>query len=496
MKQDFRYLDDALSHWAQHSPDAPALRLMGQVTSYKALDDMANAVASALIEQGVMQGARVVLHGAKSVQLIAAAYGALRVGALYVPIDPTAPRERVMSQLSTVTPACILADERRLGDLKKAGIEAMHLDACVRLDTPIDQAALAERRAARQPQSGAYILMTSGSTGAPKGIEHTHKSGLAYASMSADLCQLTALDRVSHHTPMHFDMSIFDIFATAQVGACTVIIPEMHTKMPASLADLVQQEAITVWYSVPFAMIQLSERSALESKDLSALRVVMFAGETMPPAALKAFAKHVPDATFINAYGPTETNHCTSARFKAQDLDGVSALPIGVPEKDVQARIAQSGELLIASDQVMRGYWQDDARTHAAFATLADEDGVARRYYQTGDLVTRAADGALTLLGRADRQIKLRGYRIELDEIERALTNTPGVTEAAVVLQDAHIVAFFTGTALPEPCFVKTHIAQSLPPYALPEKLIALKQFLRTSTGKIDRNALIGQLNG
>lgn len=492
------FLDSALLDGAKNRPDADAVRNLGQVTSYAELNEAANKIAATLLEMGVESGDRVVIFAAKSQYAIAAIYGVLRVGGIYVPIDPTAPNERVRAQIKAASPSCALADTRRKLRLVESRMMLPCIDISKNIPTRVNASWLKSRAQERAMDDGAYILMTSGSTGTPKGILHTHRSGMAYATMAAKLCDLAVSDRVSHHTPLHFDMSIFDIFACAQAGACVVVIPEMHTKMPASLASLLEQEQITVWYSVPYALIQLNERGALGTCDLSKLRIVMFAGETMPPAAIKAFATHVPNAAFINAYGPTETNHCVSAKLSSNDLDGISAIPIGLPDSGVEIRVAgrepsmASGELLIASDQVMQGYWQNEKLSKQSFETLPDASGTMRKFYRTGDIVQIKSDGQIMLLGRADRQIKLRGYRIELDEIERSLANTKGVSEAAVVYENGCITAFVTGANLPDVSEITDHISQYLPAYAQPERIIPLDHFARTSTGKIDRKALIG----
>lgn len=497
----FHFLDDALDYWAGRTPTAAAISLLGRAASYSELNERVDSLAAVLLSQGVDQGDRVVLHARKSVEAIAAIYAVVRIGAIYVPIDPTAPLDRCATLIEMADPKLILADDacaKRLVDLATK-VECLSFSGDLALGS--EAADVDERKLNRTIDDSAYILMTSGSTGSPKGILHTHKSGMAYATMAANLVEMSRDDRVSHHTPLNFDMSIFDVFATAQAGACVVVMPEAYTKMPASLSKLVQDEKISVWYSVPFALAQFVERGALDDRDLSALRLVMFAGEKMPPAILQSFARYVPNAIFMNAYGPTETNHCTTAEFRKQELDGSTALPIGHPDVGVAIRIgdgpepATSGELLVASDQLMQGYWNDAERTNAAFVLLPDESGVSRRFYRTGDIVEQESDGTLNLVGRADRQVKLRGFRIELDEIELSLNNAPSVSEAAVVLQNQRICAFVSGRALSDLSLIKTHIAKTLPPYAIPEEFISLERLDRTATGKIDRNALIGHLH-
>lgn len=493
------FLDDPITHNAQASPDAQALCMLGQGLSYAALNEQVDQIATVLLERSVAKGDRVIICAAKSPLAIAAIYAVLRIGAIYVPIDPAAPVERLAAQIANVSPVLIIADATRLGALADSARSVPLLDLGQPMTGKTSPDKLRDRCAKRSADDPAYILMTSGTTGSPKGIVHTHKSGLAYAQMAANLCALRSSDRVSHHTPAHFDMSIFDIFSTAVAGACVVIIPEMHAKLPASLSELTQSEGITVWYSVPYALIQMVERGALAERDLSALRIVMFAGEKMPPAALKAFSNHAPNAVFLNAYGPTETNHCTTSVLKHDDLDGTSPLPIGLPDVGVTARIgpdsaeASTGELLIAGDQVMSQYWNAPDQTAATFCTLPDSSGQIRRFYCTGDIVRRTETGALMLIGRKDRQIKLRGYRIELDEVELALVNTPFVTEAVVMARDQALRAFVTGASKCDLEQVKRQVESVLPPYAVPQHIEWLESMPRTSTGKIDRAKLVGK---
>ncbi len=490
------FLDDALSHWALQTPDSIAIRFGAESVSYRALNDMASAIAGRLIKTGISRGDRVAIVSAKSPQAIAAINGIVRAGAVYVPIDPTAPKGRMKRLFSSTTPALVLADSNAMASLSRWQTEIPCLELADQFVYQSAAEVVEDRKHQRKPEDAAYILMTSGSTGEPKGICHTHKSGQAYATMASQLCKLTQADRVSHHTPLHFDMSIFDIFSTAHAGATCIIIPEIYSKVPASLAKLVEEERITVWYSVPFALVQLNERGALDSHDLSALRIVMLAGERIPPGSLKDFSRHAPKALYMNAYGPTETNHCTTAVFKSNELDGVTPLPIGMPAQGVTIKLTDegydqdSGELLIAADQVMRDYWQDTQRTDDAFVSLPDQNGNLRKFYHTGDIVRVSPDGNLVLLGRTDRQIKLRGFRIELDEVELTLCRTPGIVEAAVIVAGDELWAYVTGPNSEHVEAIRAHAAANLPAYAVPTCIVPMAKLDRTSTGKIDRRAL------
>lgn len=492
------FLDDALRRYAQVTPEAAAVSTLGEITTYAALNSKVDKIANALITMGIERGDRVAVCSVKGAETIAAIYAILRIGGVYVPIDPAAPTERIEAQVSIVSARLVITDTARKTKFSSVLSESELFD----ISQPLDEFSGNLEPACgpdRSTEDPAYILMTSGTTGAPKGIVHTHKSGLAYAKMASKLCALRASDRVSHHTPIHFDMSIFDIFSTAQAGACSVVIPEMHAKLPASLSELTEKERITVWYSVPYALIQMVERGVLEDRNLEALRIVMFAGEKMPPAALKALSKHTPNAKFLNAYGPTETNHCTTAVMTHAELDGTSPLPIGRPDIGVTARIGigpedeETGELLIASEQVMLEYWRDSGLTEAAFCDLPDTDGSVRRFYRTGDIVRRAESDDIFLIGRKDRQVKLRGFRIELDEVELALVNTPRVTEAVATVCGDEIHAYVTGGSKEDLSNVRSKVEAVLPRYAVPHHIEWLEEMPRTSTGKIDRAKLAGQ---
>ena len=468
-------LDAALTHWAQHTPDAIAVRFGGNSFTYRELEAATESVAGGLVKAGVAPGDRVAVHTNKGFPAIAAVFGALRAGAVYVPIDPAAPKARVEKILTDCGVRCVLVDPQR----NASGTQTRNF---IDISDAIAQNARVQA-VARSTDDLAYILYTSGSTGAPKGICHTHKSGMAYARMSAELCRLAPSDRVSHHTPLHFDMSIFDVFATVLAGATIVVIPEMHAKMPASLSQLIQKEGVTVWYSVPFAMSQLVSRGCLHERDFSALRVVMFAGEVMPPRTLAEFAKHASRAELLNAYGPTETNHCLTARIDRTTLDGDSPLPIGHPDEGIKARINTAGELLIAGDQVMAGYWKDPLRTSKAMINAQDN----AQYYNTGDVVTQRRDGQFMLVGRSDRQVKIRGYRVELDEIERVLGVLPAIEEIALAYDAENDVlkAAFSGSATAD--LLRTHALDNLPSYMVPQEIVQVPALVRTSTGKIDR---------
>jgi acyl-coenzyme A synthetase/AMP-(fatty) acid ligase len=314
---------------------------------------------------------------------------------------------------------------------------------------------------------------------------------------------------LSNHAPLHFDLSTFDLFAGALAGATTVVIPEALTKFPASLAKFIEQEKISVWYSVPFALIQMLLRGGLEGRDFSALRWLLFAGEVFPTKHLRELMAQLPDIRFSNLYGPTETNVCTY--YHVTELpEGDDTIPIGrvcanaeglVVDGDNQpVANGQVGELLIRGPIVMRGYWGQPEKTERGFfrrKVLAYGEDI---YYRTGDLVQLQPDGNYKYLGRKDRQIKTRGYRVELDEIEVALLSHELVQEAAVYpIPDGEGSNLIEAAVIPQEgveltvAQLEAHVAAKLPPYAIPAHIIITADFPRTSTGKINRRELQAQ---
>ncbi|MEL6642303.1 MAG: amino acid adenylation domain-containing protein [Pseudomonadota bacterium] len=493
-----QYIDEIVRVWARETPDAVAFKFAEEALTYHALDDAADRLAKMLIEGGVRPGDRVGVYVDKSLDTAIAIYGIMRTGAAYVPMDPGAPEERLVQIAAACGLKAIVSQERKAAGYRAVIAAAPDLacvlgaDGAVLWATDVPQNRGAPR--ARRTDDPAYIVFTSGSTGTPKGITHTHETGLAYVRMSVDLYGVTQEDRLSNHSPLHFDMSTFDMFSGPYAGATTVIISEMHMKLPASLAQLIEQERLTIWYSVPHALIQLVERGAIENRDFSALRWVIFGGEPMLPDQLRAFGLHTPNARFSNSFGPAEVNQCSYKHLDLADIDG-TPISIGTPCAHADLVIldgderADEGELFVATPAMMVGYWNDPERNAQAFRVI---DG--RRHYLTGDLVRRDSAGELHFLGRADRQVKVRGFRVELDEIELLMSRHDDVSEAAAVVigNPARIAAYITARpgATPDTADLRAFAAQALPPQAVPTILSILPEFKRTATGKIDRKHL------
>lgn len=515
-------LSQILDRSAKQFPEREAFRYEGESLTYGELLLRANGLAHTLISMGVKRGDRVGIYLSKSLESAIAIYGIWKANAAYVPLDPNAPiartayainhcgiRHLITQKSKRLRLPELLAASPNLGcviGLPKSFNLERSIDRCDWSDISLSDAS---PKVSVMEQDLAYVMYTSGSTGTPKGIMHTHRSGLSYARMAAHTYDLTHEDRLGNHSPLHFDMSTLDYFSGPLVGATTVIIPEAYTKIPASLSQLAQDEALTVWYSVPFALIQLLLRGALEKRDLSSLRWVLFGGEPYPAKYMYGLMERLPQARFSNVYGPAEINQCSY--YHVPPLAQGQAIPeeiapigqiwanaeeIVVDEQDNPVSAGDIGELLVRTPTMMAGYWQRPDLNEGAFyrTEVANQTAV---FYRTGDLVQQQPDGNYQFVGRKDRQIKTRGYRVELDEVEAALVGHPQVEEAAAyavpVEASGHqveaAVILKAEAALSEAELLR-YVGERLPGYAVPRRVAIATTFPRTGTGKIDRRAL------
>jgi amino acid adenylation domain-containing protein len=513
-------LPQAVTYAAERSPDHEAIRFQSHALTYEELEHRSNSLARVLIEEGVVRGDRVGIYMHKSLESAIALYGIMKAGAVYVPLDPLAPHARLQHVIRDCDIRCLVTKEAKREPLREILATQTSVEFLIGLEAqdgwPVRTVTWDEVFSVPSesvPDVGtieddlAYILYTSGSTGNPKGIMHTHRSGLSFAVWAAETYSLASTDRLSNHAPLHFDLSTFDFFAGALAGATTTIIPEALTNFPSNVARLIEGERLSIWYSVPYALIQLVTRGGIESRDLSSLRWVLFAGEPFPTKHLRELMARLPDARFSNLYGPTETNVCTYYHVLPLAEESDEPIPIGrvcenaegvvVDADDQLVEPGGTGELLIRGPLVMRGYWGRPDLTEQGLSHRQLFPHYREVFYRTGDLVQLDPSGNYRYLGRRDRQIKTRGYRVELDEIEVALLAHDLVEEAAVFpVPDGKgsnliEVAVTTKESIPlDVTDLFEHLASRLPPYAVPAKITVVADFPRTSTGKVDRRAL------
>lgn len=495
-------LPQLLTESAARWPDKEAVRCLGQGLTYRELDQKTDQVARALQAAGVRRGDRVGIYLPKSLDTIISLYGILKAGAVYVPLDPKAPSAR----LAYITRDCdirvLVTDAGQARGVAALQFAGATLRSIIWTDELPAGDAAPPAPAGGSDTDLAYILYTSGSTGDPKGVMIAHRTVFTFINWCAEIFQLTPNDRVTSHAPIHFDLSTFDIFVATKAGATIVMVPEQLSVFPHQVVDLLAQEKITVTYLVPSLLSMMVSYGQLGKSDLSALRLILFAGEVFPIKYLRQLVAAVPGAAYYNLYGPTETNVCTFYRVEPGDVtpERTQPVPIGRACSNIEVfalddaghRISGSGregELWVRGPCVALGYWGDPDKTAQSF-----RDGG----YRTGDIVVLEEDGVnWRFVGRRDHMIKSRGYRIELGEIEAALYAHSGVKEAAAVaIPDelmgnrlkAFVVPHAEGEVSPED--LRAWCGTRLPGYMVPERIELRAELPKTSTGKVNRPLL------
>jgi amino acid adenylation domain-containing protein len=357
----------------------------------------------------------------------------------------------------------------------------------------------------------AYLLFTSGTTGEPKGVGITHANVLHYLDNMAERYRLTPADRCSQTFEQTFDVSVFDLFMAWNAGAALYAMQPIELLAPVRF---VQKHELTVWYSVPSAAALAIKKGMLQPGLMPSLRYSFFAGEPLPDATARAWQEAAPNSAVENLYGPTElTITCFGYRWDARrsPAEAVNGIvPIGRPHAGLAALVVddelrpvapgEPGELLVCGPQTAPGYWRDPERTAERFVEIDVSPLRRKRFYRTGDRVLRNAAGEYAYLGRADTQIKMMGFRVELGEIEAVLRRDAGAVEAAAVgwpVEDGRalgIVAFVSGTALPTEELVRL-VSVRLPSYMVPNRVVTLDEMPLNAHGKSDRRQLAASLD-
>jgi acyl-coenzyme A synthetase/AMP-(fatty) acid ligase len=307
---------------------------------------------------------------------------------------------------------------------------------------------------------------------------------------------------IGNFAPLHFDQSLFGYFSGPLVGAKTIIFPDSYVKLPASLAKLVAKEKITLWFSVPLILVQILSMGQIDKYDFSSLRWVRFGGEVFPVKQLRELMHKWPHAKFINSYGPSEVARCTYYILEEPPKNN-EPIPLGtvwgnteyliIDNYNNEVKNNEPGELLIRTATMMSGYWNNQELTEKSLFKLNVADGFNYIFYKTGDLVYENDKNELMFLGRIDRQIKLRGHRIELKEIEAVMLNNNEVEEAAaVVVVDTDqlkeikvMVCLKTNSLLVSDDLLK-FCKTKLPHYAVPSEIKILDNMPRNANGKKD----------
>ncbi|MBF6175770.1 non-ribosomal peptide synthetase [Nocardia blacklockiae] len=481
----------AFARQADRTPHAVALVTGDATVEYGELAARVHRLARWLVAAGVGPETTVAVALPRSVDLVVALYAVAAAGAVYVPIDPDHPAVRTAHMLDTVRPLCVLtrsADEIAV----PAGVRVVAVDT---LDTssyspaPLEDS---DRRAPVRPEHAAYVIFTSGSTGVPKGVAVSQVAIVNHLEWMIAHYALGPDEVYLQKTATTFDVSLWGFLLPLRVGATVVLARPGGRRDPEYLAELIDRHGVTVTDFVP-SLLSAFVRE-VDAARLRSLRQLFVIGEQLPPAVAAAVGSAV---AVHNVYGPTEAAIAVTAH-RAEPGD-TPVVPIGGPGWNMRAYVLDSGlrpapagflgELYLAGIPLARGYYGRAAATAERF--VADPYGPAgTRMYRTGDLVRRRPDGTLEFGGRADSQVKLRGQRIELGEVEQTLATHPDIERAVVLVRGGRLVAYTIAAQDLSTTAARTWLADRLPTYMLPDALVRLDRIPMATSGKLDVRAL------
>jgi amino acid adenylation domain-containing protein len=496
---------------AEERPDAVALHVEGRSLTYGELRTSAQRVAAWLGRTAKGPVGRVAIFARRSLETYLGILGTCWAGGTYVPINPTLPEARLAQMLEAVDPRAIIVDRRHLPLLTpRLRASALVLAPCL---SPIPTGERASgsdelpphdpRDAPRPvpPEHVGYIEFTSGTTGVPKGVVVPVSAVAAFLEATRDLFAVGPGDRTAGLSEITFDISVFDMFFTWDRGAALHVVPAAQAMAP--LAYLREQE-ITVLFGVPSVARMLSRMNLLRPGALPSMRVSIFAGEPLPMTLAESWSAAAPASVVENFYGPTEAAvSCSHQRFdrggETPSMRGIVSIGHAFPGTkllvlDGERRATPPGtpgELAIAGAQLALGYHGDAEQTARKFIQL-DND----RWYLTGDQAVTDSDGRLFYLGRLDNQVKVRGHRVELEEVEAHLRAISGVEAVAVVawpVRDGSadgLLAFLAGDLDDRVGELRSALRARLPPHMVPTALHIVDNLPLTPNGKIDRRAL------
>lgn len=477
------YLDNA----AQCFKDKTAYIDGSKSLTFSQLDSYSKAIGSALLANGYRNIPVIILMN-RSVDVIAAFFGAVRAGCAYVPVDPEMAMARIEGIFEDLKPAVVIAEEGTLKLLDNMGYSGEILIYQELNGTETDEEALKNVRDNAIDTDLLYIVYTSGSTGRPKGVAACHRSVIDYIESLSQVLGFSEDTVFGNQTPLYVDACLKEIYPTLKFGAVTYLIPKSLFMFPVKLIDYLNEHKINTICWVVSALTMISGTGALGSKKPEHLHTIAFGSELFPAAQLKIWREALPGARFFNLYGPTECTGMSCYFELTGEIDYDKLIPIGKPFPNTRVMLIDD-EICIAGTSLTLGYYNDAGKTDAAFTQNPYNSAYRELIYRTGDYGSINEKGQLVFLSRRDHQIKHMGHRIELGEIENA-ASMAGVSRAACIYEDGKIVLFYSGSLTDAE--MARHLRERLPRFMCPNAVMPLKseEFPLTPNGKIDRVAL------
>ena len=482
---------------AEQYPNNPAFADQYTTITHGQLCAQAISGATAILQR-VAPGANVGILCSRGVAQVQGLVATLFAGCCYVMLDDASPTGRLRSICDTAGITLILCDEANAATAATLAANPLQISAAIA--TPANSDLVHQVVQSTLPGTPAYLLFTSGSTGAPKGAVLTHRNVLSYQQWFCSCFNIGPNTRFGSQTALSFSMSVSDVYATLFSGGYMYLIPKTAFSFPLPLMDLLDAQRINTIYWVPSALGLWYAWKALDQRQPKYLQQVLFAGEALAVPVLNYYLQHMPHVQYANLYGPTETTDICTYYKVPGPLNG-SSIPIGVACQGCQVMCVkdgklcapgEEGELYVKGEFVSPGYYREEQKTAAAFVQNPLHHNYPDPVYKTGDLAVQNKDGVYTFTGRADFMIKRAGYRIEPGEIESAAMQNPAVTAAAALYKDEQIVLFYCGSIKPDNLFA--HLRSALPGYMVPNTCKKLPIMPVNANGKADRKLLMSKI--
>ncbi len=465
--------------------------------TYRELTRKAKAMGSFLVSLGLTINAPVVVLLDKELRALPTFWGITYGGGIYVPLDAHAPVNRLKLIMEVLQPAFVITNQVFLDKAQELaeGEQIIMVDAA--FEQEINEAALAEIRKQQIDTDPVYIICTSGSTGVPKGVVISHRAVIDFTEEASEVMEFSEKEVFANQAPFYFDASVPDLYCTIRNGATLHIIPQNMFSFPIRVLEYIKEHGVNAIYWVPSALIVAANLRALGEVDISGLKKVMFCGEVMPTKQLNMWKKHLPDAKYVNYYGPSETTYASTYYVIDREFSNDEPLPIGKPaintgvlilnDENKLAAPGEIGELCIKGSGVALGYYNNPEKTKEAFVQNPVNTKYPEIIYRTGDLVRENERGELEYVCRKDFQIKHMGYRIELGEIEHAAMGLEAMKRVCCLYNQRkqNIVLIYEGDV--EAAEVKAEVKNRVPEYMVPGIIHKLEKMPMNANGKIDR---------
>ena len=492
---------------ARECPDKVAIIDGDRELTFAELQSQAKHVATLLATQADVINELIAVYLPKCAETVIADLAILYTGNIYTNLDIKSPPQRLKNIVAHLNPRLVITSRDRAEEVLSAGVERdslFFIDELGAAASAFDVSVLASRLERVIDTDPLCIINTSGSTGTPKGVTLSHRGTIDFMDWVFDTFSLDRDDVIGSLSPFYFDIYTLELNLCLAKGATLVIIPDQLAIFPAKLMEFLVEKKISFLFWVPTIMVNMANLGLLDRVPLRDIRTIFFAGEVFPTRHLNMWRRALPDAMFVNLYGPIEIHvDCTYYVIEGE-MGDEEPLSIGYPcrntdililnEANQPCGIDDQGELCVRGSSLASGYWNDPEKTARAFVQNPLNMRYPELIYRTGDLAIRRADGRIFLAGRKDYQIKHMGYRIELPEIEHQVLGIEGIANACVLYDHPKkaITLFYQPAGADIPVtFIRQALAEIFPKYMLPTAFHSLERLPMNPNGKIDRNGLV-----